>query len=721
MNPLNILIALILLIGAYSIRNNDITTADNSMQDNSTGANTASESNPLITPGPLYFNYPPFDKIKDAHFVPAMERGMAEQLAEIDAIANRTEPASFENTLVELEKSGQLLDRVTTVFFSLQAAHTNDTINAIATEMAPKLSAHNDRILLNPRLFTRMKTLYEKRELLNLDAESVHLIEKRYIEFVRAGAELSDTDKERLKSINTRLAEFATAFSQNVLKEVNRLAIVVDNREQLSGLNEVEIQAAADEAETRGESGKFVIPLLNTSGQPVLSSLQNRDLRERIHKTSLSRGGSGGDFDNRKIVTDIVRLRVERARLLGYQTHADYILEDETALTVDAVNARLSQLAPKAVANAKREAADLQAMIDAEHGEFRLASWDWAYYTEKVRQDRYDFDENQVRPYLELNNVLNNGLFFAMNKVYGLTFKERKDLPVYQDDVRVFEVFDADGSALAIFIADYYARPSKRGGAWMNAYVSQSALMADHAVVANHLNIPEPPPGEATLMTFDEVTTLFHEFGHALHGMFSKVRYPYFSGTNVPRDFVEYPSQVNEMWAIWPEVLKNYAVHYQTGEPMPTQLLDKILATQKFNQGFATTEYLAATLLDQAWHQLGPQQVPDADGLLAFEANALAAAGVAMDSVPPRYRTTYFSHIMGGYAAAYYSYIWSEVLDADTVEWFKENGGMLRKNGDHFRQTLLSRGGSENAMTLFRNFRGAEANIQPLLDRRGLN
>ncbi|MCZ6526396.1 MAG: M3 family metallopeptidase [Gammaproteobacteria bacterium] len=691
------------------------------MKDSNTVATAGSETNPLFTLSPLYFNYPPFDKIKDSHFVPAMEQGMAEQLAEMEAIANQTGVPTFENTLIEMEKSGQLLNRATTVFYALQSAHTNDALNAIETEMVPKLSAHNDEILLNPKLFTRVKALFEQRNSLKLDEESARLVEKKYVDFVRAGAELSEADKERLKSINTRLAELETAFGQNVLKEVNELAIVVDSREELSGLTEVEIQGAADEGDSRGKPGKFVIPLLNTSGQPSLLSLENRDLRQRIHLASLSRGSSGGEFDNREILIETIRLRAERAQLLGYQTHADYILDKQTAETVDAVNERLAQLAPKAVANAKREAIDLQSMIEAEGGNFKLASWDWAYYAEKVRQDRYNFDESRLRPYLELNNVLQNGLFYAMNKLYGLTFKERFDLPVYQEDVRVFEVFDVDGSALALFIADFYARQSKRGGAWMNAYISQSELMGSKPVVANHLNIPKPPTGEATLMTFDEVTTMFHEFGHALHGMFSKVRYPHFAGTSVPRDFVEYPSQVNEMWVIWPEVLKNYAVHHETGEPMPSELLDKILATQKFNQGFAVTEYLAASLLDQSWHQLTPEQVPDADGLLKFEANALEAAGVAMDSLPPRYRSTYFSHIMGGYSAGYYSYIWSEVLDADSVEWFKENAGLLRKNGDHFRETLLSRGGSVDAMTLFKNFRGAEPDVQPLLDRHGLN
>jgi len=418
----------------------------------------------------------------------------------------------------------------------------------------------------------------------------------------------------------------------------------------------------------------------------------------------------------------IAKLRAERALLMGYENHAAYSLENQTARTTEAVNERLASLAPPAVANAKREAADMQALIDAEGGDFKLASWDWDFYAEKVRKQRYDFDASQLRPYFEFDNVLQKGVFYAAEQVFGLTFKERHDLPVYQEDVRVFEVFEADGSTLALFIMDPFARPSKRGGAWMNAYVSQSNLMERKPVVANHLNITKPTSAdEPVLMTFDEVTTMFHEFGHALHGMFSNVKYPSFSGTSVPRDFVEFPSQVNEMWAVWPEILQNYAVHYETGEAMPQELLDKVLETQKFNQGYITTEYLAASLLDQSWHQLTPEEVPTADGLLAFEAKSLEDAGVALDTVPPRYRSTYFSHIIGGYSAGYYAYIWSEVLDADTVEWFKENGGMKRENGDRFRQMLLSRGGAEDAMTIFRNFRGADPDIQPLLERRGLN
>jgi peptidyl-dipeptidase Dcp len=588
--------------------------------------------------------------------------------------------------------------------------------------MAPKLSAHRDQILLDPKLFERVQALYEQRDALELDPESYRLIEENYKDFVRAGAQLSDEEKEKLKAINSELASLQTKFSQNVLNEVNASAVVVDTREELAGLSDTMIEAAAKAATEKDMEGKYLLALLNTSQQPPLASLENRALRQRIMEASLARGSHGGEFDNREILTRVIKLRAERAQLMGYANHAAYSLENQTARTPAAVNERLASLAPAAAANAKREAADMQAIIDAEGGDFKLASWDWDFYAEKVRKQRYDFDASQLRPYFEFDNVLQKGVFYAAEKVYGITFKERHDLPVYQEDVRVFEVFEADGSTLALFIMDPFARPSKRGGAWMNAYVSQSHLMDRKPVVANHLNITKPTSAdEPVLLTWEEVTTTFHEFGHALHGMFSNVKYPGFSGTSVPRDFVEFPSQVNEMWADWPEVLANYAVHHETGEAMPQELLDKVLATQKFNQGYSTTEYLAASLLDQSWHQMKPEEVPGADGLLDFEAKALADAGVALEEVPPRYRSTYFSHIIGGYSAGYYSYIWSEVLDADTVEWFKSNGGMTRENGDHFRQALLSRGGAEDAMTLFRNFRGADPDIKPLLERRGLN
>ncbi|MBX2823029.1 MAG: M3 family metallopeptidase [Rhodothermaceae bacterium] len=685
------------------------------------GEHEPPDDNPFLEASELQFKYPAFDTFEEHHYAPAFEFGMAQQAAEIESIANATDDPTFENTLVAMERSGQVLDRVRRVFFALTSANTNDALDAVNTEMAPKLAAHRDLIYLNEKLFRRVEALYNERDRLNVDEEAHHLIEKYYKDFIRAGAQLSGADKDRLKEINGEIAELQTKFSQNVLKEVNDLAVVVDSRDELEGMSEASIERAAEEATSRDLDGKYVITLRNTSIQPVVSSLENRDLRKRIFEASLSRGSRGGEFDNREALTEVARLRAERAQLLGYENHAAFILEAQTAKTQEAVNERLATLVPPAVRNAQKEAADLQQVIGSEGGDFDLAPWDWAFYAEKVRKARYDFDESELKPYLELDNVLQKGVFVAANKLYGLSFEERTDLPVYHPDVRVFEVFDVDGTSLSLFIGDFYARQSKRGGAWMNAYVPQSDLLENQPVVANHQNITKPPEGEPTLMTFSEVITMFHEFGHALHGMFSDVTYPTFTGTSVPRDFVEYPSQVNEMWASWPEILKNYAVHYETGEPMPAELLEKVLAAQKFNQGYATTEYLAASLLDQSWHQIPPEDVPDAEDLLAFEAAALESAGIALDAIPPRYRSTYFSHIIGGYSAGYYSYIWSEVLDADTVVWFKENGGLLRENGDHFRETLLSRGGSADAMTLFKNFRGAEPSIEPLLERRGLN
>ncbi len=682
-------------------------------------------ANPFFVESTLLYQLPPFDQIDDADFLPAFERGMTEQLEEVDAIVNAAEPPTLENTLVALERSGRLLDRVATTFFNLTSADTNDTMDEIRTEIAPRLAAHTDQILLNDALFARVHALFVERETAGsaLDAESLRLIEQYHTDFVRAGAELSASAKERMQAINAELAALQTTFSQNVLSEVNESAVVVDTREELAGLSDNQVASAAEAATARDLEGKFVIPLLNTSGQPSLASLENRQLRQRIMQTSLSRGTRGGDYDNRETITNIARLRAERASLLGYPNHAAYVLEEQTAQTVAAVNERLASLAPRAVANARREAAALQARVAATDGsDIELASWDWSHYAEEVRADRYDFDESELRPFFEMNNVLENGVFFAANRLYGITFEARPELPVYHPDVQVWEVSDDDGAPLGLFLADYYARPSKRGGAWMNAYVSQSSLLNTTPVIANHLNVAKPPDGEPTLLTFDEVETMFHEFGHTLHGLFSNVRYPFFAGTSVPRDFVEYPSQVNEMWATWPEVLGNYAVHHETGEPMPRVLLDKVLAANTFNQGFATTEYLAASLLDQAWHQLTADQVVDAEGVVAFEEAALKQAGVLLETVPPRYRSAYFSHVWSsGYSAGYYSYIWSEVLDADSVEWFKENGGLTRANGRHFRESLLSKGGSREAMTLFRDFRGAEPDVGPLLTRRGLN
>jgi peptidyl-dipeptidase Dcp len=682
------------------------TAKDASMQ-----APTAPMTNPFFADSTLPLHYPDFAKIKDTDFAPAFDAGMAEELKQVDAIANDKAAPTFDNTILAMEKNGRTLARALTVFYNLLGADKNEAREKLDEEYSPKFAAHRDAIRLNSRLFARIKSLHDRRAELGLDPQQTRLVERYYTDFVRAGANLSEADKTKLKDINAQLAKLGTQFDQKLIAGRNAAAVVVDTREELKGLSDAQIEAAADVAKQRKLDGKFVLTILNTTGQPPAAQLENRALREKLYRASMSRGSDGSENDT---------------RLLGYPTWAAFVLDDETAKTPQAVNDMLAKLAPPAVANARREAAELQAMIDKEQaakGEpsFKLEPWDWSYYSEKVRAAKFAFDENQLKPYLELDNVQQNGVFYAANQLYGLTFKERKDLPVYHDDVRVFDVFDKDGKQLAIFISDMYARDSKQGGAWMNSYVDQSKLTGFLPVVANHLNITKPPKGQPTLLTWDEVTTMFHEFGHALHGMFSDVEYPYFTGTSVPRDFVEYPSQVNEMWSDWPSVLANYAKHYQTGEPMPKALLDKVIAASKFNQGFATTEYLGAALLDQRWHQIGPDQVPPASGVMDFEAKALHDDGVDFAPVPPRYRTPYFSHIMGGYSAGYYAYIWSEVLDADSVEWLKAHGGLTRENGDHFRSTLLSRGGSKDALQLFRDFAGRDPDIAPLLKRRGLD
>lgn len=681
----------------------------------------AADANPLLTESPLPFHYPQFDKIKDADFEPAFTIGMAEHLKEVEAIASNPAAPTFDNTIVALERAGQTLDRATTIFFNLTGANTNPTLDKIDRAWAPKFAAHRDAIFLNSALFARIEKLYNDRASLSLDPESSYLLERYYKDFVRAGAKLDDADKAKLKALNAELATLRSQYQQKVLKEIPASDVIVDTREELAGLGDAEITAAADLAKSDGHPGKFALRLVNTTGQPQLAELQNRAVRERFMAASLDRNARGDAFDTREIVVQTARLRAERAALLGYTSHAAYQLEDQTAHNVETVNQLLAQLAPPAVANARREAADMQALIDADHGGFTLDASDWAFYAEKVRRARYDFDESQLKPYFELNHVILDGVFYAANREYGLTFKERHDLPVYEPTVRVFDVFDRDGQQLAIFIGDYYARPSKRGGAWMNEYVSQSGLLGTHPVVANHLNIPRPPAGQPTLLTPDEVRTAFHEFGHALHGMFSHVKYPRFSGTNVPRDFVEYPSQVNEMWATWPEVLQHFAKHYQTGAPLPQALVDKFLASKKFNQGYNTLELVEANIIDQSWHQLTADQVPPAADVLPFETAALKKAGVDFPPVPPRYRGPYYSHIFAsGYSAGYYSYFWSEVLDADTVEWIKQHGGLKRENGDRFRALLLSRGGSADPLGMFHEFTGRDPYIEPLLERHGL-
>jgi peptidyl-dipeptidase Dcp len=677
------------------------------------------QDNPFAAPSDLPYGLPPFDRIADEHYPPAFEAGIAEHAAEVEAIAEDPEPPTVENTLVALERSGRLLARVSSVFFNLSSSHTNPALQEVQATVAPMLAAHRDSIHLDPRLFSRIEDLFQRREALDLDAESAWLLERYHRDFQRAGAGLSAAEQARLRELNTELSSLSTRFQENLLKDTNELAVVVGDAAELEGLSEDAIAAAGQAAADRGEPGKYVLKLGLPTSQPALASLRNRGLRERVHTASVSRGDRGNEFDNKGVLSRIALLRAERAVLLGYPNHAGYVIEDQTARTAEAATGLLERLAPAAVANARAEAEELQGLLAADVPGATLQAWDWPFYAEHVRRDRYDVDAAGLRPYFELNRVIEDGVFYAANRLYGLTFTERHDLPTYHPEVRVFEVFDADGSPLGLFLGDYYTRDSKRGGAWMNNLVDQSELFGERPVIVNVLNIARPPAGEPTLLTFDEVVTAFHEFGHALHGLFSDVRYPTFSGTNVPRDFVEYPSQVNEMWVLWPEVLANYARHYRTGEPLPQQLVDRLLESQQYGEGFSTTEYLAASLLDQAWHRLGnDDRFQDVPG---FEADALEKAGVALPSVPPRYRSTYFAHVFsGGYSAGYYSYIWSEVLDADSVDWFKENGGLTRDNGDHFRRELLSRGGSVDPMVAFRNFRGRDPRIDPLLQRRGL-
>ena len=680
-------------------------------------------NNPFFARSTLPYQLPPFAAITDEHYRPAFLHGMTEQLEEVDAITATADAPTVENTLVALERSGQTLARVAEVFFNRSSSDSSDFTNALEEELAPLLAAHADAIRLDPLLHERIAALHAQRSRLDLDAESLYLIDRYFTEFTLAGAGLSDDDKQALRDVNSRLSTLTTRFEKNLLADPNELALVVDEVAELDGLTEGEISAAAEAARERQQAGKYLISLVLPTSHPYLASLTNRGVRERLLAASRARGVGSADagHDNRPLVIEITHLRAQRARLLGFDSHAAYVTADETAKTPGAVWDLLARLAPAAARNARVEQADLQAVIDAEGGGFQLAAWDWAFYTEKVRRAKYDVDTAAMRPYFELESVLADGVFFAANRLYGLTFTARPDLAGWHPESRVFEVTAEDGSALGLYIGDFYTRDSKRGGAWMNALVSQSTLLGtETAVVCNNLNVSKPAAGQPTLLTFDQVTTLFHEFGHALHGLLARATYPKFAGTNVYRDFVEFPSQVNEMWMLWPEVLANYARHYQTGAAMPQHLVDRMQASSAFNEGFLTSEYLAAALLDQAWHRI------DADTIVTdvarFEADALASVGLDNPAVPTRYASTYFAHTFsGGYDAGYYSYIWSEVLDADTVEWFRENHGLTRANGDRFRDRLLGVGGTKDPLEAYRHWRGRDADLQPLLDRRGLN
>ena len=678
-------------------------------------------SNPFSKPSALPYGAPEYDKIKTEHFRPALEAGIAQHLSEIEAIANQSEEPTFDNTIVALERTGDLIARALPVFDNLSNAYTSDEIQAIETELSPKFAAYSDAIYLNEKLYGRIADLYNRRDTLGLDAESLRLLEIIHRDFVRAGARLNPEQKAEIQAINSELSGLETKISQNILSEMKSSAVVVDSREELAGLSEEEIADAAALAESKGLNGKYMLGLQNTSIQPVLSKLSNRELRKKIHEASIVRGMRGNEADNRSNIARVLQLKARKAEILGYDSPAAYQLEVQMAKNVDAVNAMLSSMVPAARESLAREAEQLQEMIDAEGGGFTLEAYDWMYYAEKLRKSKYQFDEAEIKPYFELNNVITKGVFYAAEKLYGLKFVERHDFPVYDPDVRVWEVFNEDGTAVGLFYGDYYARENKRGGAWMSEYVNQSHLKNTKPVILNQINISKPGSGP-TLLTLDEVTTLFHEFGHALHGLLSDVTYPEFSGTNVARDFVEFPSQFNEVWALWPEVLDNYAVHYESGEKIPAELVEKIRAAGKFNQGYMTVEYLGAAMLDQAWFQYNAQTLPEItpDNFESLEKSNLARVNLDIPTTPPRYRTAYFNHLFAShYDAMYYSYIWSEVLDADAEHWFKEHG-LTRENGQHLRDSVLSRGNTADSMTLYRNFTGGEPSSEYLLIRRGL-
>lgn len=679
---------------------------------------TFENENPFALRSTLEYEMPDFSRITDDSYLPAFYAGCEEQLGEVHAIINQDE-ITFENTIVAMERSGQMLMRMLMVFYNKSSSDTNDKLDVIEAELAPKLAAHMDEVRLNQKLFSRIKHLHENRDSLELDTEEAWLLERYYLDFTHAGAHLTDAQREELKVLNEKLSGLETKFGTNLLNDTNDLGIFVDDVAELDGLDENQIAACAAAAKDRDQEGKYFVAMVNFTGNPALANLTHRGLREKIMKASLLKGGRSNDNDNRPVLLEIVKLRAQRAELFGVKTHAEHVLQDRNAQNPENVHKMLKQIAPAAVRNARAEGDELQKSINESGENFELASWDWDLYTEKVRLAKYNLDTSAMKPYFELERVLNDGVFFAANKLFGITFKERKDIKTYHPEARAFEVFNEDGSKLALFIGDFYTRDSKRGGAWMNNLVDQNHLLGQLPVVVNNLNIPKPPAGQPTLLTYDEIVTLFHEFGHTLHGMLSDVKYPRFSGTSVERDFVEFPSQVNEMWITWPEVLDNYARHHITGEKLPKEWVDNLKAASAFNEGHATTAYLAAAILDLAWHSLpADANITDVE---EFEAKAIADYGLDYAPVPTRYRSTYFSHIFaGGYSAGYYGYIWSEVLDADTVNWFKENGGMTRANGEHFRQTLLSRGGSLNSMQMFRNFRGQDATIEPLLKRRGL-
>ncbi len=687
-------------------------------------AATAMTSNPFFQASTLPFQAPPFDKITDADYQPAIEEGMKRQLAEIQTIANNPDAPTFENTYVAMEKSGVMLNRVLAVFGAVTGANTDDTLQKVQATVAPELAAHHDAIYLNDKLFQRVQAIYNQRDTLKLDPESARLVDVVYKNFVHAGAKLSDADKAKLKDLNKQESTLSTAFTNKLLAATKAAAPVFDDKSKLAGLSAAELAAAAQAGKDRKLDGKYVLPLQNTTQQPELQDLSNRDTRKALFEASWNRAEQGDANDTRETIEQLAKIRAEQAKLLGYPNYAAWKLDDQMAKTPETAMAFMDKLAPAAVARAKREAADIQAQIDKDQKalkqpSFKLQPWDWNYYAEQVRKAKYDLDENQIKPYFELNDVLQNGVFYAANQLYGLTFKERKDIPVYQPDVRVYEVFDKDGKSLALFYTDYFKRDNKGGGAWMDNLVGQSKLLGTKPVIYNVANFTKPEPGQPALLSFDDVVTMFHEFGHALHGMFADEQYPTLSGTNTARDFVEFPSQFNEHWATDPKVFANYARNYKTKAPMPKELVDKMRKAGMFNKGYDMTELVAAALLDMNWHMLGADApLQDAD---KFETAALKKDHIDLSYVPPRYRSSYFQHIWGnGYAAGYYAYLWTEMLADDAFVDFKDHGGLTRANGDRFRAMILSRGNTEDLAKMYKDWRGKAPSIEPMLENRGL-
>ena len=675
--------------------------------------------NPLTVQSDLPFQAPRFDRIQDSDYQPAIERGIAEQAAEMTRIANDPAAPTFDNTIVAMERSGRILDRAAQAFSAVVGANTNPTLDKVQEAVAPKLAAHSDSIFLNPRLFARVKSLYDRRAALKLTPEQAQVLDINYNNFIHAGAKLSAADQAKLRVLNGKLSTLETAFQQKLLAAAKGGALVVDDKARLAGLDDAQIAAAGQAAQERGLTGKYLLPLQNTTQQPMLQSLTDRATRQALFDASWTRAERGDVNDTRSTIVQLADLRAQKAQLLGYPNFAAYVLYDQMAKTPQAAKAFMQRLIPATAAEQKREAAEIQKVITANGGDFALKPWDWDRYAEMVRKAKYDLDENEVKPYFEINRVLQDGVFYAANQLYGLTFKERKDLPVYQPDVRVFTVYDQDGSELGVMYFDYWKRDNKNGGAWMSNFVGQSKLLGTKPVIYNVANFTKPAPGQPALISFDDVTTMFHEFGHALHGLFANQTYPTVSGTNTSRDWVEFPSQFNEHWALDPKVLAHYAKDYRTGAPMPAALVTKVKNAAKFNQGYALGELIASAMLDQDWHSLpasaGPQDVD------AFEAKSLAEMGLDTADVPPRYRSSYFLHIWAnGYAAGYYAYLWTQMLDDDAYSWFEKHGGMTRANGQRFRDMILSKGHSEDYGPMFRAFYGKDPDIGPMLEDRGL-